>query len=337
MITRTMLVSGVSVRLNRPAQSHSIQWKSTATAKARILHFTLAHFSDVHLGPVPVSGAWQHFRLKRVIGSLSWHFNRRRLHRAFIADALRESVLAQKPHHIACTGDLVNIAAWPEFPRAAQWLAKLAPPQMLSLVPGNHDCYVGVPFEEGLSHFAPWMRDSASTENTLQFPYIHLRRNIALIGVNSGQPQSLWRAAGTVGEQQRRDLGHHLKRLGDQGFCRVVLIHHPPLPNLARDRKALTDAASLQDTLKQSGCELVLHGHNHHFMHNQLTTVSGTAHVIGAPTASMAPRGTHETAGWNLFHIKRQSGAWQIDLQRHSWKPETRRFEATSPALLSPA
>jgi 3',5'-cyclic AMP phosphodiesterase CpdA len=336
-MTRTLLVSEVLIRLNRPAQSHPIQWKSTATAKATILHFTLAHFSDVHLGPVPISGAWQHFRLKRLIGSLSWHLNRRRIHKNVIAGALRDSVLDQKPHHIACTGDLVNIAAWPEFPRAAHWLAKLAPPQALSLVPGNHDCYVDVPFAEGLAHFAPWMKDSASIGSALHFPYVHLRRNIALIGMNSGQPQSLWRAAGTVGQQQRRDLGHHLQRLGEQGFCRVVLIHHPPLPNLAKDRKALTDAADLQDTLKNSGCELVLHGHNHHFMHNKLATVSGTAHVIGVPSASIVPKGAHEAAGWNLFYIKRQSGAWQIELQRHTWNPDTHRFEIGSPALLSPA
>jgi 3',5'-cyclic AMP phosphodiesterase CpdA len=302
------------------------------------VHFSLAHFSDVHLGPLNASDVLQHFKLKRVIGGASWAFRRRKLHRTAVSDAIKQSIIAAKPDHMACTGDMINIAAWPEFLHAEQWLNTLSSPQTMSFVPGNHDCYVDVPYAQGLRHFAPWMQGQASTPDAQpQFPYVHLRRNIALIGLNSGAPQALHRASGTIGEKQCRDLGHTLERLDGQGFCRIVMIHHPPLPGLARPRKALRDAAALQDVLKQTGCELVLHGHNHHFMHNRLETKSGLAHVIGAPSASIAPREGHESAGWNAFRIRRQAGEWQIELTRHVWRPETGTVDALTPALLSPA
>ncbi len=295
------------------------------------MHFTLAHFSDVHLGPLGLADAFAHFKLKRLVGSLSWSLNRRKLHRPEVADAIRASMTAAKPDHIACTGDLVNIAAGHEFPRAARWLEALGNTSTVSLVPGNHECYVDVPHAESLAHLAPWMKDAPP------FPYVHLRRNIALIGLNSGSPQRLHRAAGELGEHQRRNLGHHLERLGQQGFCRIVMIHHPPLPDLAKPRKALVDAAALTEVLKRHGCELVLHGHNHHFMHNKLNTAAGTAHVIGAPSASMRPIAGHEAAGWNEFRIRRVTGAWQIELCRHTWSPDTGEVTETAPALLSPA
>jgi 3',5'-cyclic AMP phosphodiesterase CpdA len=297
------------------------------------VHFTLAHFSDLHLGPMKAGYAFGNFKLKRLIGGLSWGLNRRRLHREEVAAAIRSSMLAARPDHICFTGDAVNIGAWPEFPRAATWLSSLGAPDRLSVVPGNHDCYVTVPEEHGLSWFAPWMGGGSN----LAFPYTHLRRNVAVIGLNSGLPQSLFKAAGRVGAEQRRDLGHHLQRLSSQGFCRVVMIHHPPLPGLAKARKALDDAQDLRAVLQENGCELVLHGHNHHFMHNTLETKSGIAHVIGAPSASMAPRGHHEAAGWNEFRIKRARGTWQIELVRHTWQPDAGSVEATKPALLSPA
>ncbi len=302
------------------------------------MSFTLAHLSDAHLAGLRKREILRNFSSKRMIGAVSWFGNRKRRHQLAIANAVRDSILDAKVDHIALTGDLVNIATWNEFPAAATWVSSFGPPDRLSFVPGNHDTYVSVPWENGLKHLTPWMtpdRHEANAETTL-FPYVRMRRTMALIGLNSGRPQNFFSAAGTVGEQQLRDLKHILAMLGHQGFYRVVMIHHPPLPGLAPLRKALTDAAALKQVLVEEGCELVLHGHNHRFMLNWLETRSGHTPVIGAPSASIQGDKFHEPAGWNNFHIQRKQGYWQTELTVQRWSQASAQIERGETITLSP-
>jgi 3',5'-cyclic AMP phosphodiesterase CpdA len=280
----------------------------------------------------------RNFRGKRVLGSFSWFFNRKSMHLPSVADAIQNSILTVNPDHIALTGDMVNLAAWSEFPNAAKWISRFGPPDRLTFVPGNHDAYVPVPWEKGLSHFAPWMSSDRhdTVADASHFPFVRMRRTTALIGLSTGQPQGYHLASGTLGPQQLRDLRNILGLLGQQGFYRVVMIHHPPLPGLAIKRKALTDAAELNAILAEEGCELVLHGHNHIAMLNWLETKSGFAPVIGVPSASAMSDLLHEPAAWNLYHIRRLQGRWSTDMTIHRWNKENATVEAQSTVTLSP-
>jgi 3',5'-cyclic AMP phosphodiesterase CpdA len=300
--------------------------------------FTLAHLSDVHLAHLRKRAILRNFSGKRVIGSLSWFLNRKNSHLKTVADAIQASIIATNPDHIALTGDMVNIAAWSEFPTAAEWISRFGSPDRLSFVPGNHDTYVPVTWSKGLGQFAPWMNaDRVDTmAGTPPFPFVRLRRTTALIGLNTGQPQSYRLAAGTLGLQQLRDLRTILGQLGQQGFYRVVMLHHPPLPGLAVKRKALTDAAALKSVLADEGCELVLHGHNHVSMLNWLDTKSGPTPIIGVASASSMGNATHEAAAWNRFHIRRLQGRWLTDMTVHRWNRENGTVEARPTVTLSP-
>jgi 3',5'-cyclic AMP phosphodiesterase CpdA len=334
MITRTILESDKSVRLSVV----SFASDSPKVNESPRVSFTLAHLSDVHLPHTRKRNVLSNFSGKRIVGGFSWFFRRRSIHRLEVANAVQDSIIAAKPDHVALTGDLVNIAAWSEFPEAARWVKRFGGPERLTFVPGNHDAYVNVPWEKGLNNFADWMRPDrheTSAPDTL-FPIVRMRRNIALIGLNSGSPQKYHLASGALGERQLRDLRHVLGLLGQQGFYRVVLIHHPPLPGLAIPRKALKDASELQNVLQAEGCELVLHGHNHHAMLNWLETKSGPTPVVGAPSASLAGDKNHEPGGWTQFHIRRHKGFWQAEMTRHVWNNVAKQVEAQSTTLLTP-
>jgi 3',5'-cyclic AMP phosphodiesterase CpdA len=300
--------------------------------------FTLAHLSDAHLANLGAGDVFRDFSRKRLIGGVSWFLNRKNFHLQSVADAVQASIIAANPDHIAFTGDAVNIAALAEFELAANWIARFGLSRRLSFVPGNHDTYVHVPWNKGLAHFAPWM--SPDRHDTLSeashFPFVRLRRTAAIIGLNSGQPQNYRRAAGTLGDQQLRDLRHILGQLGQQGFYRVVMIHHPPLPGLAVPRKALTDAAELKAVLSEEGSELVLHGHNHTSMLNWLDTKSGPTPIVGVPSASANGDAKHEAAAWNLYHIRRLQGRWTTDMTTHRWNRETASIDTLPTVTLSP-
>jgi 3',5'-cyclic AMP phosphodiesterase CpdA len=289
------------------------------------MSLTLAHLSDVHLGPLPRGAAWDNFALKRLVGALSWKLNRHKLHDPAISHALVEDIKTAAPDHVAFTGDIVNVSAHAEFTQASRWLQAFGDPTWISFVPGNHDAYVHVQWEHGLAHFGPYMAgDMAATAS--MFPYVRLRRNVAMIGLNSAIPQSLTKAAGQLGSRQLEILPGLLRDLAAKGYYRAVMIHHPPLPGLAPARKALGDAALLRDVLAREGAELVLHGHNHRHMLNVLEGPDGKVPVVGVPSASMRGEGHHEPAAWNLYEIDRHQGAWRTNVSIRGWDPESQRM-----------
>ena len=290
---------------------------------------TLAHLSDVHLGPLPKSAAWKDFALKRVIGTLSWKLKRHKLHDPAVAEAIVKDIKAAAPDHVAFTGDLLNVSAHAEFLRAADWMENFGDPQWISFVPGNHDAYVPVKWEQGLGHLATYMTgDMAvpSTQLTSIFPYVRLRRNLAMIGLNSAAPQSLTRASGSVGPEQLQALSKLLPDLKAKGYYRAVMIHHPPLPGLAPPRKALRDAADLRDVLRDGGAEVVLHGHNHHPILTVLEGREGKIPIVGVPSASMNGDSHYEPAAWNLYEITRNQGKWATQVSVRSWDPQLHRI-----------
>lgn len=302
------------------------------------MQFTLAHLSDVHLGPLPFSAWFRRFRLKRLVGAMSWQFRRRAFHLPEVAAAIRDSIHAEATDHIAFTGDMVNIAAWREFAPAAHWMQQLGTAEKMSFAPGNHDAYVPVPWPAGMAHFVPWMlndrKDNAPGPG--MFPFVRLRRNVALIGASTAVPQPVGKAGGALGEGQLMAIEEHLKTLGGRGFFRVLMIHHPPLPGLCPPRKQLVDSPALQEVLQRAGCELVLHGHNHRSMLNWLATATGPCPIVGVPSASMADALVHDAAAWHRFRIQRVQGKWQTEMTAFTWNPQSRSVEQGKPAMLSP-
>jgi 3',5'-cyclic AMP phosphodiesterase CpdA len=284
------------------------------------LQFTFAHFSDVHLGPMPFSEVFRDFAFKRLLGGLSWHWRRKYVHSVDVAMALIDNVRAAQPDHLVFTGDLLNIASAGEFERAAKWLATLTEPGRLSFVPGNHDAYVPFPADFGINSLS-------QVNGTPDYPFVHLRRNIAFVGVSTAVPQSLFMAGGQLGPQQLNALRAHLSDLQARGFYRVLMIHHPPVPGLTKARKALTDAEDLRSLLMELGAELVLHGHNHERMLNWLHTSRGDVPICGVTSASANGNGPHGPAEWNLFTVDRSRGKWRTLLERHSYNPKTVTFE----------
>ena len=289
--------------------------------------FTLAHITDPHLAPLPDVRPGQLLG-KRFIGYCSWRFRRRAVHRPEVLAAVMADIAAHRPDHIALTGDLANLSLPAEFVRARTWLEAHGAPSHITVVPGNHDAYVDVPWAEGLGHWADFMTGDmrvagADMASPLAFPFVRQRRNVALVCLSSAVPVAWHRASGRLGTRQIEALAGILADLRRRGFCRVVLIHHPPLPGQAVPRKALEDAEALKGVLESEGAELVLHGHNHIHMRTLMSSRHGPVPVIGAPSASAIQSGHKSAAAWYLYRIRRWAGAWRIDVSVRSWHHST--------------
>jgi 3',5'-cyclic AMP phosphodiesterase CpdA len=269
--------------------------------------FALAHLSDPHL-PLPMPRLAE-LGSKRVLGALSWLRRRRAVHRPEVLAALVADLRTRAPDHVAVTGDLCNISLPAEFEQAAAWLQALGRPADITVVPGNHDAYVAVDAAAGLDRWHAYM----AGDDGRRFPALRVRGPIALVGVSTAAPMGWTSAGGLVGAEQTEATAALLGRLGAEGLCRVVLIHHPPVDAGPR-RKRLIDAEPFVRMLARAGVELVLHGHTHGAGLARLDTVTGPAPVIGVPSASARPVRHAEAAAWNLYRIAREGRRWRIDV-----------------------
>src|SRR3954454_15955256 len=272
--------------------------------------FTLAHLSDPHLPPMPMVRL-RDIAGKRALGYLNWTRNRHRVHLREALDSLVADVQAQAPDHIAITGDIVNLALEAEFAPARKWLESIGTPDRVTVVPGNHDCYV----RDTQHRFAQVWRDYLSGDGVSNpdttFPLLRRRGPLALVSVSSAVPTPPLMATGWLGRTPLDALERILARLSAEQAFRVLLVHHP-LRSDSRTKR-LTDSFELRGLLLQYGVELILHGHDHVHSTTCIDGPKGTIPAIGVPSASAVAHGRYPAAAYNLFSIERDGAAWRCE------------------------
>jgi len=279
--------------------------------------YTLAHITDPHIGPLPQARA-RDLLNKRFFGFLSWKRRRHDIHRPEVLADLQRDIANIAPDHVAITGDLTNIALPEEFQQALRWLGQLGQPDRVTVIPGNHDAYVALPWESSIGQWSDYMVGDPAIdgENTPMeeddFPAIRIRHDIAIIGLTTAQVTPLFLATGAVGREQLSRLERHLTDLGKKGLCRVVLLHHPPCPEGLSWRKRLVDAEAFRSVIERCGAELVLHGHDHKFGSATIDTIDGKAMVFGVPSASAVAEGKRPQSHYHLYGIARSAKGWEI-------------------------
>ena len=275
--------------------------------------YVLAHLSDPHLGPMP-QARLRDLAGKRVIGYMNWTRKRHAIHRLDVLDELVADMHAQRPGHIAITGDLVNIALPPEFVAARKWLERVGPPENVSLVPGNHDAYVAGSREHFPKIWAEYLHgDGDAPREPVTFPFVRRRGPLALIGVSTAVPTAPFMATGRLGRDQRDALESLLPELASENLFRVLLIHHPPVTSKGRWAARLQDSDELLALIAKYGIELVLHGHDHRHATVWIDGPKRKIPAIGVPSASAIARGHNQPAAYNLFSVEKIGGGWRCD------------------------
>lgn len=292
--------------------------------------YSFAQLSDPHLSTLD-NARWYQLLSKRLLGYISWRKKRRHEHRSEVLTALQLDLEKNRPDHLLVTGDLTHISLPDEFKQAQQWLQSLGDPKNVSVIPGNHDAYVRVPWQQGLAHWQDYMAsdDAATVSGPDIFPSLRVRGPIAFIGLSSAVPAPPFLATGRLGKTQLERLKVLLKQTGEQGLFRVVFLHHPPVPGQEKWRKRLTDDRSLCEVLDEYGAELVLHGHMHRSIDNQIEIPGGHIPVFGIPSASAIGELSGRASQYFRYQVEEKNHEWQLDVlvrsynySEHSFKPE---------------
>lgn len=255
------------------------------------MSFRFAHISDLHLPPLPAVMVSDVFD-KRLLGWLSWHRKRKHRHRPAVVAALESLLHEQRVDHICITGDVTNLGLAGEFQAADRWLGRLASPDGVTFVPGNHDAYARASLDAMRTHFERWLPE--------RFPSVTRRDGVTFIGLSSAVPTPPLMATGRLGTAQLERLASILDDTSGERTLRIILIHHPPVRGVVGRRKGLVDAEALRRVLCGRPVDLVLHGHGHHAAQYTIECEAGPVPVFGAGSASLS----HDTtAGSGHLHI----------------------------------
>ncbi len=286
--------------------------------------FRLAHLSDLHIGPLPRPKLTE-LMGKRLTGYWNWKRSRHAIHNMLMLDAVIEDIKAQNLDHIALTGDLVNIGLPAEFAAAHSIIKRIANPQNMSLIPGNHDAYCANSLPAMTKYFGSYMRGDDVEE--VVFPYMRMipmtfaplsiganalprlhqvnkNYKAALIGVSSAIATAPFLASGSVGAAQIERTRQMLEAAGNAGFLRVVMIHHAPYKEGAHFGRGLRDAPAFMKMLREAGAELVIHGHNHVQsveMHKRRN--GADIPIIGVASASAVPGTKKHMATYHIYEF----------------------------------
>ena len=247
--------------------------------------FLLAHVTDPHFRGFAGAGPTD-FLNKRALGTLNLLLNRTRKHKMQLLEELRLDMRAQAPDHLALTGDFANVALDGRVAGRAgvdRHLRRSArgdqrdprEPRRLRR-DGGRAARVreAVRALHGARSAAPPGR-ARPTRRPADYPFVHLRDELAFVGVSSSVATGDLGAWGRIGEAQLGRLEAMLAASELAGKTRVVLIHHPPVRQKHGEERNLNDRAALAAVLARVGAELVLHGHDHQDEHAELAGPGG--------------------------------------------------------------
>ncbi|MCK9193623.1 MAG: metallophosphoesterase [Nevskia sp.] len=285
----------------------------------------LAHLSDPHLHFRALTQESPSGLSKRSLSRWSWSRGRGELQRPEVLAAAVDDIRSHNADHIAISGDITNFSFPGEFSAAAAWFATLGEAENVSVIPGNHDALVAVPWREGLGHWQPWM--TADAPGAEPFPYLRVRGPMALIGLSSALPTPPAFASGRLGIPQLLRLEALLEETKARGLCRVVMLHHPPTDGVVTVRKALRDRTAFRAVLARAGAEMVLHGHSRDARFDPLPGPNGLIAGLGLPSISAIPNRHDEGARWHLLEIIGDARTWTIAVTARVYNPNRSRFE----------
>jgi len=302
--------------------------------------FILAHLSDPHFFS-PTGSRLTDFLNKRLYGYFSWSCRRRHEHSDKVLSALINDLKCQHPDHITVTGDLTHLGLPDEYRRAAEFLHLLGPPERVTAIPGNHDAYVFSAWEKSKALWTSYLIGdnvhSPGEKLKISYPFIRERGEVVLIGLSTAHPCLPLLAVGILGKTQLQRLEVLLNEHGSRRQCRIILIHHPPVPGVISWRKRLTDYRAFCDVLKRQGAELVLHGHAHFSSCSFLETSAGHTPIIGVSSASAIGRSPARRSEYNLYHIVSSVHGWRIYFKRRRYSVSENKFiDCGNWQLLSP-
>lgn len=261
--------------------------------------FTIAHISDLHLPLETIQFSKLSLCNKRFLSFLSWQKRRLTLQKKNLDLVIRD-MHAHRPDLVLISGDLINLALPEEFKQAAEWLHQLPFPNIL-VVPGNHDYLIQTHWHNTHAYWTPWTK--AYEQN--DYPTITKINQVAVIGISTAVPTPPFFASGYIHQNQLERIKEALRKTKEEKLFRIVMLHHPPISGITKERKALRNRKKLQEILMEEGAEMILYGHTHKTTTQKFPNTN--IPMLGIASASSNATRLHRQAAWRKIIVNNQN------------------------------
>jgi 3',5'-cyclic AMP phosphodiesterase CpdA len=260
----------------------------------------IAHLTDPHVlsleGESPTA-----FLNKRWIGGLNIALHRGRRHSEGLLEAAIDDINQAGYDHVIVTGDITNLSLDAEFRRARQLLDRISgAPRRVTVLPGNHDAYThGAANARAFEHcFADYFLEPP------RWPYVRDLGDVAIIAASTAVATPWGYATGRLGPEQLAKVEAALALAREGRKFRLLALHHPPVRGRGSPLRQLTDREALARSLARYGCDLVIHGHEHRDLRNQLPGPHGPIPIYGAPSVTYTDLRPDRRARYNVYTIE---------------------------------
>jgi Icc-related predicted phosphoesterase len=203
----------------------------------------------------------------------------------------------------------VQIGLEDEIRQVSRWLDELAPAEHIFFVPGNHDVYAAdswASIRRFWNSVLPVPVENLKDTPTSAYPIIRDTGGIQLIGASSACVTPIFSARGALGKRQLNRLSEQLQAGRRESRLCCLVIHHPPLPKMAKWRRAVKEVQALKSLLTEQQPALVLCGHLHH----NTETLQGKSRVYCTSSAS-----SMNNASYRVFDIDKTDTGWNLRMQ----------------------
>jgi len=216
----------------------------------------LFHVSDVHFG-------------REDTAAVSW-----------FADTVR----AERPDAVICTGDLTMRARSAEFAAAAAWLQGLGVP--VTVEPGNHDLPYYNPLARLLHPYKRFRAVEGAIERPLALP------GVLLVPLKTTARVQLRRMSWGRVSRSGLPVAERLLRAKPADTVALVPVHHPLVATAFDGHGETQGGDAALERLAAAGADAVLSGHVHDPFDVMREAGGRQVRLIGAGTLSRRVRGT---------------------------------------------
>lgn len=161
---------------------------------------------------------------------------------------------------------------------------------------------------------------TGETVDESAFPFVRRVGDLAVISCSSAVPTAPFVAAGRFDEKQAERLAKCLGLLGNAGYFRVVMIHHPPNIESQHPGFGLWGSKLFRKVIREHGAEIILHGHTHRSSMHSIDGPDAEVPVIGVAAAGATPGSLSDPARYNFFRIERIGNGWSCTMREYGYQ-----------------